>query len=131
MKTKLILTSIFLFGIFLTSCSDHLTGSWTIHKYTTTKKGEADVLLSNIGTITFYKNGNGEKNIKYTLFDVMKNDNSLFKWEITDNFIKIESKGSEFSKTWILIENTKNFQKWQTTDGSNQIVILELKKIKK
>jgi hypothetical protein len=78
--------------------------------------------------MTFLRNGEGEKRIRYSLFDVIKVDNSEFKWEQTNNFIKIESIGSEFSKTWILLDNTKKFQKWQTSDGSDQTVILELKK---
>ena len=128
MKTKINILTLFLIGAIFTSCSNHLVGTWTIHKYETSKPGQASVLFQNIGTMTFQRNGQGEKNITYTLFDTKKEDNSLFTWSITNKFVKIESKGSEFSKTWILIKNERRFQKWETSDGSDQNVILELTK---
>ncbi len=128
MKTKLIFATIFLAGILLTSCSNRLVGTWTIQKYESVKSGQTSVSLTNIGTMKFLRNGEGEKNINYTIFGEVKEDNSLFKWKLSDKFINIDSQGSEFSKTWIIIKNNKKFQQWQTTDGSDQVVTLELKK---
>jgi hypothetical protein len=42
--------------------------------------------------------------------------------------VTINSDNSDFSKTWILIENSKKKQLWKATDGGNQVQILELKK---
>ena len=128
MKTKIIIIYISLCGLFFTACSNHLVGTWNIQKYSTTKTGQASVLLNNIGTITFYKDGNGEKNLNYILSGEVKKDSLPFKWAITDKYIRIDSKGSDFAKTWVLTDNKKKFQKWETTDGSDLLEILELKK---
>ncbi|NVN94092.1 MAG: hypothetical protein HXX18_02290 [Bacteroidetes bacterium] len=128
MKTKIIIIYIFLFGILFTACSNHLVGTWNIKKYSTTKTGQASVLLNDIGTITFYKDGNGEKNLNYILSGEIKRDSLPFKWAITDKYIRIDSKGSVFAKTWVLMNTGKKFQKWETTDGSDLLEVLELKK---
>jgi hypothetical protein len=78
--------------------------------------------------MVFNSDGTGEKNISYTLFGDQINDTSPFSWTATDKYVTIESERSLFSKTWILIENQQGFQKWESTDGSNQVQTLELKK---
>lgn len=127
---KSIVKSIILLSaaVLLASCSDKLLGTWTIQKYETTTPGEQGVTLSNIGTMTFEKNGHGMKNISYTIFNETKNDKTPFTWEASEKFITIDSEGSEFAKTWIVIEKKKDFILLKSTDGANQVQILELKK---
>ncbi len=77
----------------------------------------------------FNKNGSGEKNLIYSVLGITCNDQIPFKWNWNDNkYISIESKGSEFAKTWIIITNKKKYQNWKSTDGSNNIQIIEIKK---
>ena len=114
--------------IALVSCSPKLTGTWNIDKYETTKPGEQTVSMNNIGTMTFKKNGDGEKNISYTIFGRTRTDNSRFGWYSTGPYVGIESPGSDFSKTWIIITNKRKEQKWKSTDGANGVQILELSK---
>jgi hypothetical protein len=55
-----------------------------------------------------------------------------FKWSWdSQSYITIDSQGSEFSKTCILIENKKKSQVWKSTDGSNTVheLVLKNKKI--
>lgn len=110
------------------SCSPKLTGTWNIARYETTEPGQQAVSLNNIGTITFRKNGEGEKNISYTIFGRQKTDNSKFGWHATGPYVGIESPNSEFSKTWIITTNKRKEQKWKSTDGANRVQVLELKK---
>jgi hypothetical protein len=112
----------------LGSCSHVLTGTWTVQKYETLKPGEKGVTLSNIGTITFQNNGNGEKNISYALFDLVREDNLPFKWTSFDSYITIESENSEFAKLWIVTKSKRKAQVWKTTDGANEVKVLELVK---
>ena len=88
----------------------------------------APIQGSNIGTITFNKNGTGTKNLDYSLLGVSKKDATPFTWSTTEDFITIEGDESEFSKTWIFIENKNDYQKWQSTDGANTVQTLELVK---
>lgn len=116
-------------AVFLTACSSRMVGTWTVQRYETTTPGQQGVALSNIGTMQFKNNGSGEKNLNYSVLGITRNDQIPFNWTWNDGkYISIESSGSEFSKTWIIMENKKKFQKWKSTDGSNNIQILELRK---
>ena len=125
-KTKL---SVLIFSLFfLASCSPRLVGTWNVEKYQRSNPGEQGMSVSNIGTITFNKNGTGTKNLDYSLLGVSKKDATPFTWSTTEDFITIEGDESEFSKTWIFIENKNDYQKWQSTDGANTVQTLELVK---
>lgn len=111
------------------SCSSSLTGTWSVLRFETTVPGQQGVTLSNIGTMTFNGNGSGEKNLNYNAFGILRDDNLPFSWsQNSKNYVTIESEGSNLSKTWIIIENKKKFQKWKSTDGSGSVQVLELKK---
>ncbi|TLP75418.1 hypothetical protein [Maribacter sp. ACAM166] len=128
MKTisKLLLLSISFFA--LSSCSPRLVGTWTVQKYQRATPGELGMSVSNVGRITFEKNGTGTKNLDYSLLGVSNKDATPFNWIATEEFITIEGDNSELSKTWIFIENKNDYQKWQSTDGANNIQSLELSK---
>lgn len=111
------------------SCSHRLAGTWKVKRFEVSKPGEPGTSLTNIGTISFSNNGSGEKNINYKVLGVTRVDNSPFKWVWADGkYVTIESKDSDFSKTWIIIENKKKSQKWKSTDGSNLVQTLEIEK---
>ena len=113
---------------FLASCSPKLTGTWNVKNFETITPGERTVTLSNIGTIRFNKNGTGEKNLNYSVLGIRYEDKLPFKWTISEEkYVSIESEGSEFSKTWIIMTNKKKVQKWQSTDG-NKVQVIELMK---
>ncbi|MDO5608325.1 MAG: hypothetical protein Q4G08_07725 [Capnocytophaga sp.] len=113
----------------LTSCSHRMVGTWTVQRYETTAPGEQAVSLSNIGTMTFKRNGSGEKNLNYSVLSIQRDDQQPFRWSWdNDQYITIEGKGSELAKTWIIMENKRKSQKWKSTDGGNRIQTLELKK---
>ncbi|MFV0607306.1 MAG: hypothetical protein ACK5NK_15865 [Niabella sp.] len=123
-----ILIAFFSVVLLLSSCAPKITGTWNIDKYETTIPGQEGIRLTNIGTMKFKKNGDGEKNITYTLFGRNKQDFSSFGWYSTGPYIGIESPGSDFSKTWIIITNKRKQQKWKSTDGANGVQVLELSK---
>lgn len=114
----------------LTSCSHKLTGTWTVEKYETTTPGKQGVVLSNIGTMTFQKEGSGMNDISYSVLGVKKDDNSSFSWSTYEDFVTINGENSDFSKTWIQLTNKKKVQRWVATDGRNEVQILDLKKQK-
>ncbi|MDR1584591.1 MAG: hypothetical protein LBS07_00245 [Prevotellaceae bacterium] len=111
--------------------SQRLTGSWDIVAFQTLRVGEPGYTLSDIGNITFYKDNSGESNINYSLMGVEKNEQTPFKWTVSQKFIAIEGQESDFTRTWIIMENKSSRQKWQATDGKHTIYTLELKKQKK
>ena len=113
----------------LTSCSHRMVGTWTVQRYETTTPGQQGVALCNIGTMQFQGNGSGEKNLNYSVLGIQRDDKLPFKWTWNDGkYISIESNGSDFSKTWIIMTNKKKYQKWKSTDGTNNVQIIELKK---
>ena len=106
-----------------------MVGTWTVQRYVTTTPGQQGVALSNIGTMQFQGNGSGEKNLNYSVLGIQRDDKLPFKWTWNDGkYISIESNGSDFSKTWIIMTNKKKYQKWKSTDGTNNVQIIELKK---
>lgn len=127
---KRLITSLSLIAILafsMTACSPKVVGTWTIDKFENAVPSEQGYSLNNIGTITFNKNGTGEKNINYSVLGTNHTDMFPFKWNAADAAITIIGDSTEFSKTWIIISNKKNYQQWKSTSG-NKIQILELKK---
>jgi hypothetical protein len=116
-------------GLFLASCSPKLTGTWTVQRYESAAPGQNGIAVSNIGTMTFKRNGSGEKMLNFQALGVRKDDRLPFTWKKhAPQYITIDGKGSDFSKTWIILENKRKFQKWTSTDGSNTVQVLELVK---
>ncbi|MBN2765415.1 MAG: hypothetical protein JXR27_03515 [Paludibacteraceae bacterium] len=117
------------FTVFMfASCAPNIVGTWNVVRYETVDDGSQGTVLNNIGTITFNKKGIGEKNISYNLLGVQRNDTTAFTWRADEKFVTIQSDSSEFSKIWILMENSKKAQLWKATDGATQVQIIELKK---
>ncbi len=128
LNTARVITIAFCFAI-LASCSPRLAGTWTVQRFETNTSGQQGVALKNIGTVQFNKNGTGEKNISYPVLGVTHRDQTPFSWKSSgDKYVTIESQNSEFAKTWIVVSNKKKFQKWTTTDGTNKVQVIELKK---
>jgi len=115
-------------SISLFSCAPKLFGTWNIDRYETTKPGEKAIVQNNIGTITFKKRGEGEKNINYNAWGRTKTDDSRFGWHSTGPYMGIESPGSDFSRTWLIITNKRKQQKWKTNSGLEGVQVIELSK---
>ncbi len=128
MKSKLFipLSAALLFAF--SSCSHRLVGTWTVQKYENLSPGEKGVSVQNVGSISFDKDGTGQKEMNYTVLGVEKDDSTPFEWSTTENYITIKSEDSDISKTWIYLENKNKSQKWKSTDGKNQVQTLELVK---
>jgi len=106
-----------------------MVGTWTVSQFETATPGKQTISLNNVGTMEFKSNGTGSKNLNYSVLGVQRNDDLPFKWEWNDGkYVIIESDGSEFSKIWIIMENKRKLQKWKSTDGANNVQVLELKK---
>ena len=128
--------SLFIFAItalLLTSCSPKLVGTWNVDRYEVDNQKGQNVTTKNAGEIVINKNGTGEKNIKYNMFQNEFSDLQKFNWSMQGtDLITITSEKSketsEFDKTWIMITNSKKKQVWKSTDGRNSVQILELSK---
>ncbi|MFT3903355.1 MAG: hypothetical protein QM727_09285 [Niabella sp.] len=128
MKRNPQITVIMLMALFLGACSPKLkmTGTWNIDRYETTVNGQQKLTLTNIGTITFKKKGEGDKNLHYTVYGTSKTDSLPFAWYRTGNFIAIESSGSDLSKTWVIRSFKKKEQKWKSAAGTNSVQTLDI-----
>lgn len=126
-RSLLVISACFAVTLSLSSCSPKLTGTWTIGKYENAAPDEQGYSLSNIGTITFLKNGTGQKNIQYTILGTTHTDMFPFKWTQADAAVNITGDSTTFSKSWIIVTNKRNFQQWKSTNG-NRVQVLELKK---
>lgn len=127
MKSKLpFLLLLFLF----TACSKDIVHTWNIDKFEIIKQNGQKTGSDNIGTITFNKNGSGNKDISYTIFENEYTDKVPFKWEKNDGYILLKSsknvENSQLTKAWIIIEDKSKKQIWKSTDGKNSIQVLEL-----
>jgi hypothetical protein len=129
-KTVFYIALILIVSSFLTSCSHRLVGTWNVASYETETQGQQSIKLNNIGSMTFKSNNRGEKNLNYQVFQITREDKLPFRWIASDQFVTIDGDKdqSDFVKTWIIVENKRNYQRWRSTDGQNQIQTLELKK---
>ena len=120
-------------ALFLTSCSPKLAGTWNVDKYEVDNQKGQNITTRNAGEIVINKNGTGEKNINYSMFQNEFSDLQEFRWIMQgDDLITIKSTNfnqkSDFDKTWIMITNSGKKQVWKSTDGKNSVQILELSK---
>lgn len=128
MKNNNLIIPVLLLFVILSSCSPRILGVWTVDNFETVTQGVEGVSAKNIGTITFFKDGTGTKDLSFTIFGVSKEDKTPFTWTLNDNLLTINGQESEFAKTWIVVDNQKKVQKMKSTDGADQVQILDLKK---
>lgn len=134
MKKSLLFTAIC--ALFLTSCSPKIVGTWNVDRYEVNNQNGQNITTRNAGEITLNKDGSGEKNIEYNIFNNEFSDVQKFNWKLMDSNLTItgnerrskNDKKSDFDKTWIVITNKKDKQLWKSTDGSNAVQIIELSK---
>ena len=116
----------------LLGCSaDNLVGTWEVTTYEMNRPGQQGVRVEQIGTITFHNDQTGEKDIQYSVLDRIFADSASFSWSKQEGYVTLQGPDSEFTKTWIVVEDNRNSQTWRSTDGSNTVQLLELKKTKK
>jgi len=131
MKTKIFTISAVLFiTIFFSSCSHRLVGTWTVQNYETVEPGKEGVSAKNIGTMTFKRNGKGNKELTFSALGIWQVDKTPFTWSVDNNFLTISGEGSDFAKTWIIVKDKSKYQKLKSTDGANQVQVIELAKTK-
>ncbi|WP_247234293.1 lipocalin family protein [Telluribacter sp. SYSU D00476] len=113
----------------LASCvGDRLVGTWEVAAFEMQRPGQQGVRVQNIGTITFDSDQTGEKEIQYSVLDQNFTDTLSFTWSKSEGFITLEGGGSEFAKTWIVVDDERTTQRWRSTDGMNTVQMLELRK---
>ncbi len=128
---KTIFYFVLLTGFMLTtSCSHRLVGTWDLASYETMVQGQQGVALQNIGTMTFNRDGSGETNLNYTVFQVTREEQVPFTWEVKEGLITLSGNAeeSDFLKTWIVVDDKRKSQKWRSTDGQNQVQTIRLNK---
>ncbi len=129
MKKAVNFTAMMLILIALASCSKGITGTWKIVNYEERTTGESSVSLTNIGTITFNKDGSGAKDISYSIMGIPIEDKLPFTWKQEGNAVTITGdEESEFAKAWIVLEAKRKSQIWKSTDGTDEIHRLTLTK---
>lgn len=116
--------------LFLASCAPRIVGTWNVEKLDSMVPGQVGTTLTNIGTITFNKDMSGNKDIHYTVFGVPRDNTSAFTWSYTKAYLTIKTDDSLFAKTWLLVSDKKNTQRFQATNGNNEIQTMELKRKK-
>ena len=121
-----------LIGLFITSCSPKIVGTWNVDRYEVDNQKGQNVTTKNAGEIVLNKNGTGEKNIKYSMLSNEFSDVLNFKWKLQEDILTLSTTNkkekSDFDKTWFVITNKKDKQLWKSTDGNNTVQIIELSK---
>lgn len=117
---------------FLISCSAEkklerrIRGVWTIASYQEKNVNGADGTSTNVGTITFQKDGSGSTQLSGIPWRRSEREASEFKWSVGNNTVTIISSASAFAKTWIITRNKKSSQEWRSTSrGDVQTVVLK------
>ncbi len=117
----------------LASCSAEkqfhrrLVGTWNIERYEQQFANGERESASNLGTITFRKNGGGDKEINILTRGLDKRDNSDFSWKNTADAVTIISNNSDLAKTWLVMKNKKTTQQWKSTNQTT-VQTMELRK---
>lgn len=124
-----------LLATLLASCSAQkkfhrrLTGTWNIVKYEQEFPNGEHQNSSDLGTITFHKNGSGDNDIAVLTRGLSKADNSDFSWKNTEDEVTIISRNTFLAKSWIVVRNKRTQQIWKSTTQAN-VQTMELHKVK-
>lgn len=113
-------------AVLASACSPRIVGTWNVQKYETLIPGQQAISVNNVGTIEFNRNNTGNKDIRYNVIGIARENTGAFTWSYTKSYLTIKASDSEFAKIWLLVENKRNFQRLQATNGKNQIQTLEL-----
>lgn len=131
MKKSLFIAAILAF--FLTSCGGpKIVGTWNVDRYVVDNQQGRTMNTTNAGQIKINKNGTGEKDINYAMFQTEFSDTQSFRWNMpSEDLITLTSSNStnsDLDKTWIIVSKKKDKQVWRSTDGKNTVQTLELSK---
>ena len=122
---KLSILPILISTVLLFSCSaeqklkKRITGEWNVAAYTEQNVEGEDGTVDNAGTMSFYKNGKGVKNITGIPWRRNFNEGREFRWQNSANTVTLFDKNSIFAKSWIITINKKKRQEWKSTDRGN------------
>lgn len=120
--------TLLLLVFFLSSCSDSMVHTWNIDKLEIKRENGKNSTYNNIGTITFNKNGTGNNN--FNIIESDEVDTASFKWEESENHILLKAlkkeESSRLFKAWIITTRDRKKQIWKSTNGKNDIQILEI-----
>ncbi len=109
--------------------SKRLEGHWEITQYKTEiMQVQRAAAFPPFRSITFLKKGKGRVSANNQYTDEKGGQGFDFDWTCTDNTVTMRGFDSEFARSWIVIENKKSSQVWKSTDGSNGVQTLELRK---
>lgn len=126
MKRYLLFSAFFIF--LLTGCTNSLVHTWNIDKFETVRENGENSTYNNIGTITLNKNKTGNNNLSIKEVDYI--DKAGFKWEEKNGYIILKGVDNQASsrlfKAWIVTTHKSKKQVWKSTNGKNDIQILEL-----
>jgi hypothetical protein len=127
MKKVLRFTTIIVILAVFSSCSSKLTGTWKIASYEEGVVGEPSVTMTNIGSITFEKNGSGTKAFTFSLMGAAMEDNEPFTWKQAGISVLIEGGESELSKAWVISSKKKGSQTWHSTENNKVQTLILIK----
>ena len=106
-----------------------VSGEWVIEYYENKKPDENSATMTNIGSITFHKDGSGSKSISYSIMGSDYVDSKSFQWNNTDNTVTITGHDeSMISKSWIVLKSSSKSQDWRSTDSQGNVQIMKLRK---
>ncbi len=104
-----------------------LTGEWNITQYQEQNLNGGGGTTANVGTMTFFRNGRGTKNLSGIPWRQNINEGREFRWQNSDASVTIFDQNSIFAKSWIITVNKKKRQEWKSTDRGN-IQVMELRR---
>lgn len=118
-------------GLLLSGCSQRILGIWEVENFEVISSSSESVKATQIGTISFEKDGSGHKSLSFSILGLNQVDKADFSWSLNDRLLTISGDSSAFVKTWIVMEDKRNYQKYKSTDGAQQVQVMELRRQKK
>lgn len=112
--------------------SKRMRGTWKIVNYGVERPETRSLTAGaapDYGSITFNKDGTGSVD-NSSIFDNLtaRSGQHKFNWNNTENIVVMRGEGASFSKSWIVVTNKNDQQVWKSTDGTNQVNTLELRR---
>lgn len=108
--------------------SNRIEGEWAIERYHVLQTNGSESTLENVGTIIFNSNGRGTQTFTSAISQIDSDNTGEFRWDNTVDAVFITGQNASNRKAWLIIESSRNSQKWGSTDSEGTVQIMQLRK---
>jgi hypothetical protein len=108
--------------------SSRLTADWHIEQYEILNDDGRKVVIDDAGTIELNSDGRGRQTFQSSFVPIGQLSDNQFTWDIAERAVFIRTRRNQPRKVWIIVESSRTFQTWYSSDDEGNVQILKLRR---